>query len=486
MQVSELFAELRDRHLYRVAAIYAAGGWLLLQVADVVAESFAWPAWAMRGLILLVIVGFPVTLLVFWFLDEVEHPDDPDSDTADADIPEQDAQRPGLIVLPFDCFSDRREDRWAADALTEDLTALLARFSEYALLARNTAFAYRGGDIDVRRLHRELGVRYALEGSLRRLPNGLRVTAQLLDAREGTHLWAEQYDRRDDELHELYGEVCRAIALHLGIELSRAEMKLSKLTPPSQWSAWELYQQARGSLHFGGWSQRNFQDAAATLREAISKDPEFASARALLALILALGYWAHLFPDRETAYEEALASAERAIAMAPESSEVMGFAGCALSDLGHHERGIPVIERAIELNPANGQAVAALGAAKVLSGRLEEGIADLTLAVSISPADPGLAPWSTMLSIAQTYLGNAADATQWADRACKADARYFGGFLAKAVAKASLGELPGAQAALEEARRLNPRLSAQAASALIGAPAWEELAKAGIRLPMET
>ncbi|MEM9316540.1 MAG: hypothetical protein AAGA95_18140, partial [Pseudomonadota bacterium] len=218
MQVSELFAELRDRHLYRVAAIYAAGGWLLLQVADVVAESFAWPAWAMRGLILLVIVGFPVTLLVFWFLDEVVHPDDPDSDRADADIPEQDAQRPGLIVLPFDCFSDRREDRWAADALTEDLTALLARFSEYALLARNTAFAYRGGDIDVRRLHRELGVRYALEGSLRRLPNGLRVTAQLLDAREGTHLWAEQYDRRDDELHELYGEVCRAIALHLGIE----------------------------------------------------------------------------------------------------------------------------------------------------------------------------------------------------------------------------------------------------------------------------
>lgn len=482
MRLYQVLGELKQRHLYRVAVIYAASGWLLLQVADVIGESFDWPQWLMQGIIFVVIAGFPCALLLFWFIGA--HDDEADANIAesavDSDTPAP-SSRPSLIVIPFDCYSDQPEDRWITDALTEDLTTLIARFADYAVTARNTAQVYKANSVDIRKLGEELNVRYALEGSLRRLANGVRVNAQLIDTSTGTHLWAEKYDCEDSE--SLLDELCRLIVLKLGNELTRAEMNLSRRTPPAQWGAWELYQQARGMLQFSGWNRQSFTEIAKLLEQAIEKDPDYAPAQAYYALILALGYWARLFPDLDTVFDKALAAANKALALAPESSEVLGFAGCALSDLGQHERGIPIIERAVELNPANSQAFAALGAAKILSGRFEEGVSDLRAAVKISPADPGLAPWLTMLSVSETYSGNAEGAREYADRACKADLRYFGGYLALALALATLEQTDGAQQALDEARALNPDLSAEAVSSLMGEPAWAELAKSGVRLP---
>lgn len=477
----KLLAELKERHLYKVTVIYAAVAWLLLQVADVVVESFDWPQWFMQGLILVALLGLPVTLLIFWFLGEPDAPvsDSPTPASTPIDLPEE---RPGLIVLPFDCFSDEASDQWATDALTEDLTTLIARFSDYSVIARNTAFTYRGKSVDVRALGSELGVRYVLEGSVRRLPGILRVTAQLIEAQSGAHLWAEQYDRGEDDFEQLHDELCRSIVLKLGNELTRAEMNLSRRKPPAELGVWELYQQAKGTLQFSGWSKETFAKVADLLEQAIDKDPEYAPAQAYLALILALGHWARLYPDREATFSASVAAGQRAMALAPESSEVLGFVGCALSDLGQHDRGIPIIERAIELNPSNSQAFAALGAAKVLSGQLEEGISDLRHAVTISPADPGLAPWSTILSIAQSYMGNKEEAMDWADRARKYDPRYFGSHVALAMAYAGMARNEEAQQALQDARQWNPDLTEEAATALVGKLAWDQLSKAGITL----
>jgi adenylate cyclase len=335
----------------------------------------------------------------------------------------------------------------------------------------------------VRELASDLGVRYALEGSVRRLPGGLRVTAQLIETATRAHLWAEKYDRVEGEFAALHDDLCRAIVFRLGAELTRAEMNLSRRKPPAQWSVWELYQQAQGTLQFSGWSRESFTRVVDLLRRAIGIDPAFAPAQAYLAQILALGHWARLFPDLQATLDEAVAAGDRAMALAPDSSEVLGYVGCALSDLGQHERGIPIIERAIELNPSNAQAFAALGAAKLVSGRLEEGTRDLRHAMAISPADPGLAPWSSILSIGETYLGNLEQAQAWADRARKADPRYFGGYLALAMARDRQGRPGEAQRALAEARRLNPDLSDAGASAMVGEAAWTQLRRAGIRLP---
>jgi adenylate cyclase len=481
MQPQKLMGEMKDRHLYRVAVIYAAAAWLLLQVGDIVAESFSWPAWLMQGLILIAFLGFPFTLLVFWFVGAPTS----GKTTAPARV-ESANEKPSLIVLPFDCFSDLPDDLWATNALTEDLTALIARNPGYSVVARNTAFTYRDKSVDVRELHRDLGLRYVLEGSVRRTPEALRVTAQLIDAETGAHLWAEKYDQSAEEFDQLHDELCQAICLKLGNELTRAEMNFSRRKPPSQWSAWDLYQQARGALQFTGWSRESFAKVADLLKQAIELDPDFAPAHAYLALILALGHWARLYPNREETFNASIESGRRAMELEPESSEVLGYVGCALSDLGEPEKGIPIIERAIELNPSNSQAFAALGAAKVVSGRVEEGISELRHALRISPADPGLAPWSTILSIALSHTGQVNEALEAADRACKADPRYFGGYLALAMARWHAGQPDEAQRALEEARELNPDLSNEAAASLVGKKAWAALRESGFGAPNHT
>jgi adenylate cyclase len=480
MQVAKLLDQLKERHLYRVAVIYAAAAWLVLQIADIVGESFDWPDWLMQGLILVLVLGLPLVLLFFWFSGGSEPAAEAMSDNA---VGKETGGKPSLLVLPFDCFSDEAADVWNASALTEDLTTLIARFSDYSVVARNTAFAYKGRSIDVRSLKEELGVRYVLEGSLRRQADKLRITAQLVETDTGAHLWAENYDSKVEDYDELYDELCRAIVMKLGNELTRAEMHLSQSRPPSDWGVWDLYQQAKGVLQFEGWSQQSFARVADLLRQAVSKDPEFAPAQAYLSLMLALGYWTRLYPDREATYAESISVGEQAMALAPESSEVLGFAGCALSDLGLHDRGIPILERAIELNPSNSQAFAALGVARILSGDMEEGIRHLRHAMDISPFDPGLAPWSTMLSFTETFVGNEEGGLLRAQRACKADPRYFGGYLAQAMAQIRLDRPDEARRSLEEAKRLNPDLSDKSASALIGEQAWQELGKAGITLP---
>ncbi len=479
MQVAKLLGELKERHLYRVAVIYAAGAWLVLQIADVVGESFAWPAWLMQGLIMVSVLGLPLVLLLFWFSGE---PETVDSAPAAASAPGANSDKASLLVLPFDCFSDEPRDAWSADALTEDITTLVARFSDYSVIARNSAFAFKGKSVDVREFRELLGVRYVLEGSLRRQGDKLRITAQLIETVNGAHLWAEKYDFPESEYEQRYDEFCQAVVMKLGNELTRAEMHLSLSRPPSEWSVLDLYQQAKGVLQFEGWSQQSFTRVAELLRQAIARDPGFAPAQAYLSLILALGYWMRLFSNREDVYEEAIAASEQAMALAPESSEVLGYAGCALADLGQHDRGIPVLERAIELNPSNSQAYAALGAARVMSGDLE-GLEHLRHAMTISPFDPGQAPWSSVLSFAETLMGDAEGGLEWAQRACKADPRYYGGFVAKALAKNRLGAPEEALRALEEARRLNPDMSEEAATAMIGEEAWKELRKVGIVLP---
>ncbi len=478
MHVKKLLEELKERHLYRVAVLYVAGAWLGLQVIDIIGENFEWPIWLMQGLILVMILGLPVVLLAAWMSGEPKPVDTP----AEAPVANTD-DRPSLLILPFDCFSDRPEDVWNADALTEDLTTLLARFSDYCVIARNTAFAFKGKSVDVREFKDKLGVRYVLEGSLRRRGQNLRINAQLVETATGGHLWAEKYDWDETDFEPKYDEFLQAVVMKLGNELTRAEMHLSRTRPPGEWSVLELYQQARGVLQFEGWSQQSLTHVVDLLRQAIAKDPEFAPAQAYLSLVLAIGYWLSLYPDREAAHTEALKASEIAMTLAPESSEVLGFAGCALSDLGQHDRGIPILERAVELNPSNSQAFAALGVARVLCGNIDDGMAHLRHAMEISPLDPGLAPWSTVLSFAETLMGDATLGLESAQRACKADPRYYGGFLAMGLAQVHLGRLEEAQRSVAESRRLNPDLSEESAAAMVGEEAIRELEKVGITLP---
>ncbi|GAG95947.1 unnamed protein product, partial [marine sediment metagenome] len=273
--------------------------------------------------------------------------------------------RPSLVILPFDCFSGDRELEILADGLTEDLTTLLGRIPELFVIARNTAYSYKGKNPDLREVGDELSVRYALEGSFRELGENVRISSQLIETRTGTHLWAENYDRPLDTFVAIQDELAQTMAMQLCSEIIRAEAALAKQVPAANQDALSCHQQAKALLLFRGWSKKSFLEATNLHRRAIELDASFAPAHAYLALLLAIGRMAYFATDRQAARDEALEAAENALDLAPQSSEVLGCVGCAYSELGFHQKGIPIIEKAIEIDATNAQAFAALGAAKI-------------------------------------------------------------------------------------------------------------------------
>lgn len=484
-------AELKRRHVYRVAVFYAAAAWLLVQIADVVLENFNLPDRVMQLLILCTALGFPLSLVLAWIYEvspagirrtaaaEPTVNEGLVSEHAGGSVAAAD-ERPGIVVLPFDNFSGEAMAEAISSGFTEDLTTMLAHISGIFVISRNTAHRYKGQDRDLREIGRELGVRYLLEGSLRQVGEQVRVTAQLIEAETGSHLWADNYDTPIDELAVVQDDLINAIALRLDTEISRAEYQLARRQQPSDMNAWSLYQSAKGTLMFKGWSVSSIKQATDQLHQAIALDPDYAAPQAYLSLIMALAHWIKLVEDLPAAHDESVAAANRALELDPNSSEVLGYAGCAFSDLGYRQRGIPLLEKAIELDASNAQARAALGAALIVTGELEHGITELTEAIKISPRDPGMAMWATILSLGIGYTGDVKGAQEWSELAYKSDPQFFPALVVRAWIQGLLGQSQAAQASLDEAARLHPKLDANYVAGFLGGGMVQQMQDAGL------
>lgn len=491
----EFLEELKRRHVYRIAVFYAAAAWLLVQIADVVVENFNLPERFMQLFIVFAALGFPLALMLAWLSDKkpAANAQAAKAVTVSADQGHPQARcettntavddRPGIVVLPFDCFSAELEDEVTCNGFTEDLTTLLAHMPGCFVISRNTAFSYKGQNKDLREIGRELNVRYLLEGSMRHTRDQIRVTAQLIDAESGSHLWAEKYDTGVEELPQVQDALMQGIASRLDTEIARAEFRLARRQHPNDMNAWSLFQSAKGTLMFKGWSKESIREATEQLHRAIELDPDYATPHAYLSLLLALGHWIKLVDDLAAAHDESVAAANRALELDPGSSEVLGYAGCAFSDLGYRQRGIPILQKAIELDASNAQAKAALGAALIVSGDLEPGIAQLTEAIRLSPKDPGLAMWSTILALASGYTGDIESAEHWSTQAYGADPRFFPALVVRAWVLGVRGQVRAAQASLDEATRLNPSLDAPYVGGFLGEEIVKQMEDVGLRFP---
>ena len=274
--------------------------------------------------------------------------------------------KPSIVVLPFTCFSEEREFRFLTEAMSEDLITMLARIPGFIVIAKQSAFAYQGRSVDSRQIGRELGVRYIIEGSLRPVGQQLRVGTQLIDATTGAQLWADRFDGQAQSVLELQDQIVRAIASRIEPELVRAEVALIRRRRDASPNAWSCFRQGTGLISLKGWSEETLTEATALLRQAVALDPDFALAHAQLALFLSLGARLGLIDDGASAVTEARTGAERAVAIESDASEVLGYAGCALSELGDVQRGAEILERAIENDPSNAQAWVALGSYALL------------------------------------------------------------------------------------------------------------------------
>ena len=369
-----------------------------------------------------------------------------------------------IAVLPLENMSDNRDYEYLADGMTEDIITLLARIPSFFVIARNSSFSYKGQQRDIRQVGRELGVRYVVEGSLRPIGDRLRVTIQLIEAETGNHIWAERFDRAAADLFEVQDEITNAIVARLEPELTRAEFEVIRRRPPADMDAWDYYRKASGILSLKGWHERTFAEGAELYRKAIALDPEFAPARAALSLLLSLG---HMI-GHVTEPDEALAEADRALALDSDSSEVLGFAGCALSDIGHTIRGIELLEKAIEQDPSNAQAWVALGAALLTDRQPELAIEKLEHGLRISPRDNRLAVWGGIYALALGFVGRLDEAVEQARVACRRDDKLHNPRVVLAALLVDGDRLEEAASALAQARRIRPQLSLREARGIIG------------------
>jgi adenylate cyclase len=263
--------------------------------------------------------------------------------------------RPSVAVLPFTNLGGDPQQDYFSDGMTEDITTELSRFSELVVIARNSAFQYKGKAVDIRQVGRELGARYVLEGSVRRSGDRIRIAAQLIDAMTGAHRWADRYDH---ELHDAFAvqdEIARTIVRTLAAHVNRAEIERALLKPPAAWEAYEYY--LRGSeayfLHLTRRTKASLHDARRLLEQSLAIDPDYARAAALLARTHHYTYFEPLDGDylSPAALDRALELAEAAVRLDPRLPPARAQLGFVLLYKHRHDAGTAEFERGFALNP---------------------------------------------------------------------------------------------------------------------------------------
>jgi adenylate cyclase len=264
--------------------------------------------------------------------------------------------KPSVAVLPFTNLSADPDQDYIADGVVEDIITALSRFSELFVIARNSSFQYKGRAVDVRVVGRELGVRYLVEGSIRRSGNRLRVAAQLIDAESGAHRWAENYDRTLDDVFDVQDAVARTIATILTAHVRKAEAERARAKPPASWQAYDCYLQASEALDrftFRSFDVKDIYDARRFIEQSLTLDPHYARSYALLAETYNTTWVIRLDDDHlnPAALERALQLARKAVELDPFLPEAHAALGSVLTWLHEHDASVAAFERASALNP---------------------------------------------------------------------------------------------------------------------------------------
>jgi adenylate cyclase len=293
--------------------------------------------------------------------------------------------KPSIAVLPFDNLSGDPEQEYFADGMTEDIITALSRFRSLFVIARNSTFAYKGKSPDVREVARDLGVRYILEGSVRRGGARLRITGQLIDAETGNHIWAERYDRELEDIFAVQDEVTEAIVAAIAPEIGDVERERAQRKPPESLDAWDLYQRGLAAYHAS--TDEGLRSAIEQFDRVNEIDPAFALAYALAANARAR-YALHFMPDnRSELLNQAREKAQKGITLDSRDPTCLWTDGRVHCMFGHYDVAISKIEEAIALNPNDAMSHHFLGWALCFAGRSKEAIPHFDNAMRLSPRD---------------------------------------------------------------------------------------------------
>jgi TolB-like protein/predicted Zn-dependent protease len=405
----------------------------------------------------------------FRFVAEVREPAEPETmpATQPASAPpappasDDTSSRPSIVVMPFANLSTEPDTEYFAYGLTDDIIRLLARHRWLDVLSRHSGAPFRDRHADAREIGAALGVRYIVQGSVRRQGGRVRIAADLVSAETGRQLWSDLHEFTLEHLLDIQRSMAEQIAATIEPELARLEREAAVRRPPRHFDAWDCYQ--RGLWHLWGFTMPGLAEAEAMFRRALEIDPGFARAHGALAYVHLQS--AVLLPpaNRAASLEAAMREARTAVALDDQDCMNLCVLGRTHTFLQDYEEAVARLEEAVAINPSFAQAWYALGHTLIFCGREEEAIACIERATELSPRDPHIASFHATRALAHLFLGDLDAAVAFARQGARVPNAKHWPFAVQAAALGLLGRESDARRAVAELLTRQPGYSAATA-----------------------
>jgi TolB-like protein len=365
--------------------------------------------------------------------------------------------KPSIAVLPFANMSEDPKQEYFSDGIVEEIITALSRFRQLFVIARNSSFTYKGRAVDVKQVGRELGVRYVLEGGVRKAGSRVRISGQLVDAATGAHLWADRFEGGIEDIFDLQDQVTASVVGAIVPKVEEAEIERAKRKPTESLDAYDYF--LRGIARVQRWTREANDEALQMFYRAIELDPDFASAYGMAARCYAQRKTNGWFTDRAQEVAEATRLARCAVELGRDDAVALSFGGLVLAYVaGDLDDGVAFAERALTLNSNLAVAWDIIGWMKICLGDPDTGIRNVALAMRLSPLDPRISFWQFHTSLAHFVAGRYDEAASWAARSLRNQQDYLPPIRILAASNALAGRLQEAQKAIARLRQLDPSL----------------------------
>ena len=370
------------------------------------------------------------------------------------------------------------EQEYFSDGISEDLITALSRVRQFRVVARNSTFSYKGMAPDIRKVAKELGARYVIEGSVRKAGSRVRISCQLIDGSSGNHIWAKRFDRELQDIFAVQDELTETIAAAIRPELNKAEMERAKAKRPESLDAWDML--LRGISEFNKGRQENLAEASRWFRQALEIDRDFAAAYAWIAethYFEALGGYV---ADVKEHRREATVAARRAIEL--DSEDPLSRVALARSRVrGDPQTAIEECRRAIELDSAHVDAYNTLGRALIWAGRAVEAVQAIEVAIRLSPRDIKIGRFMARMAEAQLCLGNFEEAIEWGRKSVREPGIQYFAYTFPISAMGHLDRLVDAEELIGELLAWKPETTCEFARGQYSSHAYQNLYVDGLR-----
>lgn len=363
--------------------------------------------------------------------------------------------KPSIAVLPFQNMSGDPEQEYFADGMVEDITTALSRIKLLFVIARNSSFTYKGKAVDIKQVGRELGVRYVLEGSVRKAGNRIRITGQLIDAESGVHLWADRFDGELDDMFDLQDKITESVVGAIAPKLQQSEFERANRKPTANLTAYDYY--LRGFCKLQQLKKQPIVEALPLLEKAVELDPGLALAYAAAAGCYTFRAAAGWSEDRANEVEAALRLARKAIELNQDDAVVLGQAGWTLAFLGNEmDEAIDYLKRATSADTNSAMAWRFRGLVSMHLGNNDEAIEYFQRTMRLNPRDPENFATYSGLAWAYLFSGRTTDALQWGAAALRENGEFLQSLRVLAASHALSGNIEAAQTAYAKAVRIDP------------------------------